>query len=148
MADETLQHHHQAPRPLAERAVWVLLQEGKELRSDLGQHRGHVVSSQRVAVVQIHHCILQVAEQGHRGTETLDNDDKGPISRQAHTASSTVGMSRKEIVKPGTTVFGRAAGPRMIENNSAPEAMAIFALCGENNEINEVPIKNLTLHSF
>lgn len=75
VADEPLQHHHQAPRPLAERAVGVLLQEGEELRSDLGQHGGHVVPRQRVAVVQVHHCVLQVAERGQRGTETSDNDD-------------------------------------------------------------------------
>lgn len=67
VADESLQHHHQAPRPLAEWAVGVLLQEGKELRSDLGQHGGHVVSCQRITVVQIHHCVLQVTAQG---TET------------------------------------------------------------------------------
>ena len=58
--DESLQHHHQAPRPLGEWAVGVLLQEGKQLRSDLGQHGGHVVSCEGVAVVQIHHGILQV----------------------------------------------------------------------------------------
>lgn len=63
MVDETLQHHHEAPRPLAEWAVEVLLQEGKQLLPDLGQHRGHVVSRHWVAVVQIHYCILQVTEQ-------------------------------------------------------------------------------------
>lgn len=67
VVDETLQHHHQASRPLGERAVGVLLQEGEEFRSDLGQHGGHVVSCQGVTVVQVHHCILQVARQGHRG---------------------------------------------------------------------------------
>ena len=69
VADEALQHHHEAPRPLAERAVGVLLQEGEELWSDLGQHGRHVVSGQGVAVVQVHHGVLQVAEQGHK-TET------------------------------------------------------------------------------
>lgn len=88
VADETLQHHHQAPRPLAERAVWVLLQEGKELRSDLGQHRGHVVSSQRVAVVQIHHCILQVADFKLRagcevGGELLDEGQQHRLAERA-----------------------------------------------------------------
>lgn len=73
MADEALQHHHQAARPLAERAVGVLLQEGVELRPDLGQHRGHVVSGQRVAVVQIHHGVLQVAETG------TDDEDRRDI---------------------------------------------------------------------
>lgn len=77
MADESLQHHQQAARPLAQRTVGVLLQEGQELRSDLGQHGGHVVSGQGVAVVQVHHGVLQVAEGGdekrtrsHRMTET------------------------------------------------------------------------------
>lgn len=83
MVDETLQHHHQAPRPLAEQVVGVLLQEGKELRPDLGQHGGHVVSGQRVAVVQVHHCILQVAGQGHRGTETSDEGGKRQLKCQA-----------------------------------------------------------------
>lgn len=64
MVDETLQHHHQAPCPLAKWAVGILLQEGEELRPDLGQHSGHVVSCQLVAVVQIHHCILHVAGTG------------------------------------------------------------------------------------
>lgn len=63
MVDESLQHHHQAPRPLAERTVGVLLQEGEELRSDLGQHGGHVVPGQGVAVVQVYYGILQVAEK-------------------------------------------------------------------------------------
>lgn len=76
VVDEALQHHHQAPRPLAERAVGVLLQEGEELRPDLGQHRSHVVSCQRVAVVQIHHRILQVAGREHTHTHTRrDNYD-------------------------------------------------------------------------
>lgn len=61
LADEALQHHHEAPRFLAEGAVGLLLQEGKQLLSNLGQHSGHVVSCQRVSVVQIHHSILQVA---------------------------------------------------------------------------------------
>lgn len=86
VVDETLQHHHEAPRPLAERAVGVLLQEGKQLGPDLGQHSGHVVSCQRVAVVQIHHCILQVAGQGHRGTQrdTEVRGQKPETSSQAH----------------------------------------------------------------
>lgn len=92
VVDETLQHHHQAPRPLTQRALGVLLQEGKELRSDLGQHGGHVVSCQWVAMVQIHHCILQVAEQGHRGSETSDNED---IRRLTLQGLSTVSMRRK-----------------------------------------------------
>lgn len=61
MADETLQHHHEAPPPSAEYAVRVLLQESEQLGPDLGHHGSHVVSCQWVAVVQIHHCILQVA---------------------------------------------------------------------------------------
>lgn len=76
VVDKTLQHHHQAPRPLAERAVGVLLQEGKDLRSDLGQHGRHVVSCQGVTMVKIHYCILQVTAQGHRGREILDSNDK------------------------------------------------------------------------
>lgn len=71
MVDEALQHHHQAPRPLAERAVRVLLQEGEQLRPDLGQHGGHVVSRQRVAVVQIHHGVLQVAARREDGKQSV-----------------------------------------------------------------------------
>lgn len=62
MVDEALQHHHEAPGPLAERAVGILLQEGEQLRPDLSQHRGHVVPGQRVAVVQVHEGVLQVAD--------------------------------------------------------------------------------------
>lgn len=71
MADESLHHHQQAAHCLAERTVGFLLQEGQELRSDLGQHGSNVVSGQGVAVVQVHHSLLQVAggewrrEQGH-----------------------------------------------------------------------------------
>lgn len=63
VADEALQHHHEAPCPLAQGAVGVLLQESEQLGPDLGQHGGHVVPGQRVAVVQVHHCVLQVAAQ-------------------------------------------------------------------------------------
>jgi len=84
VADEPLQHHHEAPRPLAERAVGVLLQEGEQLRPHLGQHGGHVVSGQRVAVVQIHHGILQVAARGQTKapvtslfTRSLEAIDRG-----------------------------------------------------------------------
>lgn len=63
MADEALQHHHEAPRPLAQGAVGVLLQESEQLGPDLGQHGRHVVSGQRVAVVQVHQSVLQVAAQ-------------------------------------------------------------------------------------
>lgn len=63
VADEALEHHHEAPRPLAQGAVGVLLQESEQLGPDLGQHGGHVVSSQRVAVIQVHHRVLQVAGQ-------------------------------------------------------------------------------------
>lgn len=63
VADEALEHHHEAPRPLAQGAVGVLLQESEQLGPDLGQHGGHVVSGQRVAVIQVHHRILQVAGQ-------------------------------------------------------------------------------------
>lgn len=66
LADQALQHHHQAPRFLAEGAVGVVLQEGKQLLSNLGQYSGHVVSCQRVIVVQVHHSVLQVAAQTHR----------------------------------------------------------------------------------
>lgn len=64
VADQPLQHHHQAAHPLAERTVGVLLQEGQQLGSDLDHHGGHVVSGQGVAVVQVHHRVLQVAEGG------------------------------------------------------------------------------------
>lgn len=63
LADQALQHHHEAARLLAEGAVGVVLQEGEQLLSNLRQHRGHVVSCQRVVVVQIHHSVLQVAAQ-------------------------------------------------------------------------------------
>lgn len=63
VADEALEHHHEAPRPLAQGAVGVLLQESEQLGPDLGQHGGHVVSGQRVAVIQVHHRVLQVAGQ-------------------------------------------------------------------------------------
>lgn len=75
VVDESLQHHHQAPRPLAEEAVGVLLQEGEELRSDLGQHWRHVVSGQGVAVVQVHYCILQVTEQ--RENDEREGQERG-----------------------------------------------------------------------
>lgn len=61
LIDEALQHHHEAPRLLAQRAVRVVLQEGEQLLSDLGQNSGHVVSGQGVGVVQVHHGVLQVA---------------------------------------------------------------------------------------
>lgn len=91
VVDDTLQHHHEAPRPLAKRAVGVLLQEGKQLGPDLGQHGGHVVSCQWVAVVQIHHCILQVAGQVHRGTQR--SEDKS-LKLPARHILFTVGMSK------------------------------------------------------
>lgn len=93
VVDQTLQHHHEAPCSLAECAVGVLLQEGKQFRPDLGQHGGHVVSRQWVTVVQIHHRILQVAGQGHRLTErSEDKCLKVPVKK----ILSTVGRSSIE----------------------------------------------------
>lgn len=66
VADEALQHHHEAPCPLAQGAVGVLLQESEQLGPDLRQHGGHVVSGQRVTVVQVHQRVLQVAAQRRR----------------------------------------------------------------------------------
>lgn len=70
LIDEALQHHHEAPRLLAQRAVRVLLQEGEQLLSDLGQDGGHVVLGQRVGAVQVHHRVLQVAAQRDRSAQT------------------------------------------------------------------------------
>lgn len=75
LIDEALQHHHQAPRLLAQGAVRVVLQEGKQLLSDLGQNSGHVVSGQGVGVVQIHHSVLQVAAH-------TDRSDTAPPAAQ------------------------------------------------------------------
>lgn len=52
----------------------VLLQEGKELWSDLGQHGRHVVSGQGVAVVQIHYRILQVAKKEGKRKRSDNNE--------------------------------------------------------------------------
>lgn len=57
----------------------VLLQEGKELWSDLGQHGRHVVSGQGVAVVQIHYRILQVAKKEGKRKRS---DNNGHLQRQ------------------------------------------------------------------
>lgn len=135
VVDETLQHHHQAPRPLAEWAVGILLQEGKELRSDLGQHGGHVVSCQRVAVIQIHHCILQVAERGHRGTETSDNDDKRrhfqPGTRyllQARAGKKLLTHRVPSLATEQRQAQGKTEGQKKIYL-----AMVIIVLHGEHN---------------
>lgn len=73
VADEALQHHDQAPRPLGKRVLGVLLQKCDQLGSDLCQHGGHVVTGQGVAVVQIHHCILQVAEEQKENDQERQN---------------------------------------------------------------------------
>lgn len=71
LGDQALQHHHQATRPFAERAVRVQLQELEQLLSHLRQHRAHVVPGHRVAVVQVHHRVLQVT--ANMGTLNADS---------------------------------------------------------------------------
>lgn len=56
--DQALQHHHEAPCTLAQRAVGVLLQEVEELLSYLGQHCRHVVSGDWISMIQVHHSIF------------------------------------------------------------------------------------------
>lgn len=38
VVDQSLQHHHEAARPLAQCAVGILLQVGEEFGPNLGQH--------------------------------------------------------------------------------------------------------------
>jgi hypothetical protein len=45
--------------------VWISLQELEELLAHLSHDRAHVVSSDGIAVVQVHHSFFQVA--GDRG---------------------------------------------------------------------------------
>lgn len=134
VVDDTLQHHHEAPRPLAKRAVGVLLQEGKQLGPDLGQHGGHVVSCQWVAVVQIHHCILQVAGQVHRGTQR--SEDKS-LKLPARHILFTVGMSRREIVRPAVFSCEAEAGSRKKFNTFS------FVVCGKRHQSFTSTIWNL-----
>lgn len=46
--------------------MWFSLQELKELLAHLGHDRAHVVSSDGVTVVQVHHSLFQVAESGEK----------------------------------------------------------------------------------
>lgn len=74
--DQALKHHHQAPGSLAERTVWVLLQELEQFLSDLGEHSTHVVSRHRITMVQVHHSILQVTDtdrEVYRGLSKSSN---------------------------------------------------------------------------
>lgn len=94
LIDEALQHHHEAPRLLAQGAVGVVLQEGKQLLSDLGQNSGHVVSGQWVSVVQIHHGVLQVAAHTDRSAHLQPS--KHPWRRLPHLILSSERVVRLE----------------------------------------------------
>lgn len=47
--------------------MWISLQELKELLAHLRHDRAHVVSSNGITVVQVHHSLFQIA--GDRGKE-------------------------------------------------------------------------------
>lgn len=84
MVDEALQHHHEAACPLTKGAVGVLLQEGKQLLPDLGQHSGHVVSGQRVSVVQVHYCIFKVSADGQVGMSRQTTEYLAALDKRRH----------------------------------------------------------------
>lgn len=84
MVDEALQHHHEAACPLTKGAVGVLLQEGKQLLPDLGQHSGHVVSGQRVGVVQVHYCVFKVSADGQVGMSRQTTEYLAAIDKTRH----------------------------------------------------------------
>lgn len=94
VVDESLKHHQQAARPLAQRAVGVLLQEGDELWPHLGQNRRHVVSGQGVAVVQVHHRVLQVAEGERKQTEVSEAKERLNGNRVPSPAGATNSKNR------------------------------------------------------
>lgn len=65
-----MKHEAETPGHFAKRVVWLNLQELEELLAHLGHDRAHVVPSDGVTVVQVHHSLFQVAGSEGKGQAT------------------------------------------------------------------------------